>query len=248
MEIKELIPVIIAIVIGVIALGISLYTNVTFGGQLSAVEENMSFDLEEAQGLTTSLQKSISSLESSITINQQNSNVSSLQIEVIQTRLSSISSQLNSSEVINSENLQEIISQLANISGMVLILSDELDAFKPQLPNTTLVIIENSFDTSSNTFRFIVENTQNNLIYVQLVGNMYSLNCSSDGLAGTYYSEIYEFKPGATTETILDLRFGSYFICPDPYINKLTVNFIIAPDLAISPIYTFNIVPKMLIP
>lgn len=248
MEIRELIPVIIAIVIGVIALGISLYTNVTFGGQLSAVDENLSFDIEEAQGLTSSLQKSINSLQSSMTISAQNSSVTSQQIENIQTRLSNISSQLNTSKDSNSQNLEEISSQLANISATILVLSEKVNAFNPKLPNSTLVIIENSFDSSSNTFRFLVENTQDTLIYVQLVGNMYSLNCSSNGLAGTYYSEIYEFKPGATTETTLNLHLGSYFTCVDPYINQLTVNFIIAPDISISPVYTFNIVPKMLIP
>ncbi len=167
---------------------------------------------------------------------------------MIQTKLFNVSSQLNTSEVINSDNIQQITSQLQNISEIIQILSEKVDAFNPQLPNSTLVIVENHYDSFNNKFTFIVENTQNTLMYVQLVGEIYSSNCGLNGLAGTYYSEIYTFKPGENTVTTLDLRLGTYFTCAVPYINHLTVNFIVAPDIKVSPIYTFNIVPNMELP
>lgn len=248
MDIRQHLPMIIPIVIGVLALGFTIFTYVSLSSQVSTIDENLTFDLEDVQGLTSSLQKSITALQASITINQQNGSATFQQIKLIQTKLSNVSSQLNTSKVINSDNIRQITSQLQNISEMIQVLSEKVDAFNPQLPNSTLVIIDNNYDSFNNKFTFEVENTQNTLMYVQLVGKIYSYNCTRDGLAGTYYSEIYVFKPGENTITTLDLRLGTYFTCAVPYINHLTVNFIVAPDIAVSPTYTFNIVPNMEIP
>lgn len=236
------------VVVGLLALGFTFYTNMTLSNQISTVDENLNFDLEDVQGLTTSLQRTITSLQNSITINQQNGSSTAQQIKLIQTKLSNVSSQLNASNVNNSVNLQQITSQLQSISETIQVLSEKVDAFNPKLPNSTLVIVENHYDSFTNKFTFIVENTQSTLLYVQLVGKMYSFDCGLDGLAGTYYSEIYTFKPGENTVTTLDLSRGSYFTCTVPTINHLTVNFIVAPDIAVSPIYNFNIVPNMQIP
>ncbi|MFC1754090.1 hypothetical protein ACFL96_11985 [Thermoproteota archaeon] len=248
MEIRQYLPVIIPIVIGVLALGFTIFTYISLSSQVSTIDENLTFDLEDVQGLTSSLQRTITTLQDQITINQQNGSAASQQIDLIQTKLFNVSSQLNTSEIINSDNIQQISSQLQDISEMIQVLSEKVDAFNPQLPNSTLVIVENNYDSFTNTFTFEVENTQNTLMYVQLVGKIYSYNCTLDGLAGTFYSEIYVFKPGENTITTLDLRLGTYFTCAVPSINHLTVNFIVAPDIAVSPTYTFNIVPNMEIP
>lgn len=251
MDRRLLIAVIIAIIIGLSAVGYTWYTNNEMINQIDLVNIALTTESTEIRSLINGLQGTINSMQTSITQNQQDNSKSSQQITEIQTTLqnletdlSSVSSQLNTVDESNSASLSQISSQLQNINSTMQTLNDKINTVFPQIPQSTLIIVENSYNNVTNTFTFVVQNTQDTLVYAQLFGQMYTRSCSTNGLAGTYYSEIITFLPGVNTTLFLNLHHVSYGICGNRYVNHITTNFFAAPNIVVSPTYTFNVVPE----
>ncbi len=57
MDIRQFLPIIIPIVIGVVALVFTIFTYISLSSQISTIDENLTFDLDDVQGLTSSLQR-----------------------------------------------------------------------------------------------------------------------------------------------------------------------------------------------
>ena len=247
----------ISIVIGLAALGYGLYVNMTVNDQLSEVNAKLSSQSAELHNSITGLQGTISSLQTSISQNQQVDVASAQQIATLQaslktveTSLSSVRYDLDTSKASNSASLQQISFQLQNISATIQTLSSKLNAINPQVPQSTLVIVANSYNTATNTLTFIVHNNQETLVYAQISATLLSRDCGFlKTNAGSYISQIYSFKPGQNMTTTLDLHLGSFRECSIiPYISSVTMNFFAAPNIAVSPTYTFSVVPPYKMP
>lgn len=263
----------IAIIIGLTALGFGWNEYTTLSDQVTSISEELRSESMELRNSINSLQEIITSLQDSLAQNRQADNASAQHIaelqvalaqnedvdddlaqqidelqtslQTLQNKLSGVSSQLNSTEASNSASFQQISSELQNISGTIETLSDKVNALYPQIPQSTLVIVESSYDNTTNIFTFVVQNTQDTLVYAQLYANFYSLN---NGHMGQYYSQMYSFNPGQNTTTTLNLHDPIYYYFgANAYISSLAMKFIAAPDIEVSPTYTFNVVPYWII-
>ncbi len=78
----------------------------------------------------------------------------------------------------------------------------EKDAVFPQIPQSTLIIVDNSYNNVTNTFTFIVQNTQDTLIYAQLYARFDSLKC---GFLGDYHSSVNSFEIGQNRNIALTI-------------------------------------------
>ena len=257
MQTGTVVAVGIAIIVAFSALAYSWYANITMSDQISALSETPSSKFAELRSSIDSVQGQISSIQSSLTQNQKADTTSdqliaSLQasIKTLESKFSTVSSQLDTTKSSNTASLQQISSQLQSINATVKTLSAKLNTISPQIPQSTLIIVGNSYNNITKTFTFVVQNTQSNVIYAQLSATLLSIACSNNvKTAGTYMSQVYTFKPGQNTNTTMELRQGTYLVCNQyKSISSFSMNIITAPNIAVSPTYTFNVAPPYPIP
>lgn len=115
------------------------------------------------------------------------------------------------------------------------------------VPQSALVVIGDSYDTTNHIFSFQVQNTQNYTIYAQLSASLWGggggIFCN--GQAGSFISQVYTFTPKSITTTTLDLTLGQWAgYCGGNPVSSTNVNYVIPQSTAVSPTYTFNIVPN----
>jgi hypothetical protein len=114
------------------------------------------------------------------------------------------------------------------------------------VPQASLIVTSDSYTNATKTFTFQVQNTQNYTVYAQLSASLWgqtSYECN--GQAGTFISQVYTFKPDSNTTTQLNLTLGSYVgYCGGEPLSSIQMNFVIPQSTAVSPTYTFIVVPN----
>lgn len=113
------------------------------------------------------------------------------------------------------------------------------------VPQSTLVIVGDTYDNASKTFQFTVQNTQTFTVYAQLSATLSGTSCTYINNQGSYLSQVYTFEPLSNTVTSLDLNLGSYQSnwCGHTPIVFLTMSYVAPTSTSVSQTYTFNIVP-----
>lgn len=118
------------------------------------------------------------------------------------------------------------------------------------VPQSTLVVISDSYVNATKTFTFQVQNTQSYTVYAQLTASLWGqTNLGCNGQVGTFVSQVYTFAPGAVTTTQLSLPLGSYSgFCGWQPLSSIQMNFVIPQSTPVSPTYTFIVVPNYTFP
>jgi len=167
-------------------------------------------------------------------------------LQTLQTRLASISSQLNATKASDSARLQQISSQLLDVNATIQALGTKVTSLTPQVPLSTLVIVGDTYNNSTHIFQFTVQNTQTFIVYAQLSATLWGTSCQFYNSQGTYLSPVYTFKPTSNTTTTLNMSLAAYQsnqFCGHTSIVDLTMSYIVAPSTAVSQTYTFNVIP-----
>lgn len=244
-------------ILGIIILvfgAVEFYTYDSMSSQLNTSKSNLDSQISTLQASIDSLTTTLDSLQNSVAQNQQTQSSTAQQVvsmqgtlQTLQSKLASLSSSLNSTEASGSAFQAQTLQQVQNLTASIQALSGKLAALTPQVPLSTLVIVGNSYDNASNTFEFIVQNTQNFTVYAQLSATLWGTNCIYYNSQGTYLSPVYTFKPLANTTTTLNLALGAYQsnqFCGHTPVVDLTMSYVVAPSTAVSQTYTFNVIPN----
>lgn len=154
------------------------------------------------------------------------------------------------------EQVSGLSQQNSNLARQLNALSQQNANLSQQLnylnccQSFALVIVSDTYGNATKTFTFEVRNNQNFTLYAQLSASLWgqgSLYCSppgEPGQAGSYISQVYTFPPKITTTTTLDLIYGNYVgFCGGNPVTSLQMSFFIPPSTAVSPTYSFDIVP-----
>ena len=153
-------------------------------------------------------------------------------------------------------NLQQQVSQLEQqtlsivtetntIVSVTTVTSTVTQTSISEVPESTLIVIQDSYSNASKTFTFEVQNTQNYTVYAQISASLWGQSGTfCNGQAGTYISQVYTFSPNSVTSTVLNLTLGQYVgYCGGNPVTSLDMSYIIPQSSSVSPTYTFNIVP-----
>lgn len=230
-NISALTVVLVALVI--VSILVSMGFGFYYLQQTSVVNQLQSkLATDEAQIL--SLTNLVSSLQSQVSANSQlqskvnndESQISSLSNQVsslgqLQTSLRSLKSSLESlqsqvqSALSGSEtngnqitqiqsSLRTIQSQVSNIQSSITDLQAKLASLQPQTPISTLVIVRSSFDSTSGTESFVIQNTWNGTVNAQLQVYVKCVNRPGDILncpnpVGSYTSQVMQFASESTS-------------------------------------------------
>ena len=118
------------------------------------------------------------------------------------------------------------------------------------VPQSSLVITGDSYNNTTHTFTFQVQNNQNYIVYAQLSATLWgSTSFECNGQAGTFVSQVYTFAADAVTTTQLSLALGSYSgFCGGNPLSSIQMNFVIPQSTPVSLTYTFLVVPNYTFP
>jgi len=240
------------LLIAIVALGGNFLVLFTENSQISHDNSNLSTQIMALQGSLASLVDTTNNLQSQLNHEQGIQSTQSQQITVlkgnltdIQLRLTNIIGEFNSSRLSDLSFQSYIYSQLQTINITLQSLTNKLGVLTPQIPLSTLVIIGDNYSSASSAFTFYVRNTLDENVYAQISALLYGTttleNCG--GVAGTYVSQIYAFKPLSVTVYQLSLASGLYNGCAVNPVTSLTLYLAASQSVAVSPTYQFNIVP-----
>ena len=247
--------VIAAIAVGAVIVCAVVYGIYSSDSSFSALsEQNTSL-----KGQIASLNQQISNVyQQESSLSEQNSNLGS-QITGLSQQNVGLNQQLS--------NLQQQVSTLEQRTLSVVTVSNTVVYVQTTSVTTTstvtsitavpisaLVIVADSYNSSTDTFTFQAHNNQNYTIYAQvsatLFGNFVGGACQSTNV-GSFISQVYTFNPRTTTQTTLNLALGSYTSCASSVanvVNSLTMSLVVPPSTSVSPTYNFNVVPSYTIP
>ena len=240
------------LVIALVALGGNLFVFLQVSSQISSNNSSLSTQISTLQASLNDLQVTANNLQSELTSSQHAQSVQVQQISILQGNLTDVQSRLTSligelkSNVSSGLTFQNYVySQLQTINATLQSLTNKLDVLTPEIPISTLVIIGDNYSSATSTFTFYVRNSLAEPVYAQinalLYGTTHLENCNF--VAGSYVSQVYEFKPLSVTVNQLSLSSGLYNGCADNPVSTLTLYYMASQSLAVSPSYKFNIVP-----
>jgi len=198
--------------------------------------------------MQTNLQNQLSGQQS------QASSISSLQnsIQSVQDSLKSLqgqvqaaasSSQANGNQITQIQaTIKALQTQVNGIQVSVTDLQTRLTNLQPQTPISTLVITQSSFDASSGTESFVVQNTWNGTVNAQLqvfvkcIGRPGGIfNCPNP--VGTYTSQVLQFTSGSMST--VSFKLSQVQILSSGNKDQLQV-FFVSATTQVSQQYTFQ--------
>jgi hypothetical protein len=168
------------------------------------------------------------------------------QISALQGQISTIQTQLASAEQQESADS----SAISSLQSSVTSIQTQLPTIS-RVPQATLVITNDVYNSENATFTFTVKNTQNYTVYAQLSATVEddSTRCPSFDVY-IYTSQIYNFTPRETISVPLNLTLSSESVAAGSYsnpacssVNEAIVQFILPQSTAISPTYDFTVFP-----
>ncbi|MGD0396508.1 MAG: hypothetical protein ABSB26_06320 [Nitrososphaerales archaeon] len=241
-----------AIIIGAVAYGI-YSTNSCFSAQseqntsLKGQIAGINLQISSVNQQIVSIEQQMSALS---TLSEQNSNLES-QVSGLSQQLVGLNQQLTTLEQQVSVLEQRTLTVVTVSNTVIYIQTTSVTSTSTVtsisiVPQSTLVIIADTFNSTAETFTFQVQNSQSYTVYAQLSASLWgyqSFGCF--GQAGSYVSQVYTFAPNSVTTTKMDLTLGQWAgFCGQNPISSADVTFIIPQSTAVSPTYTFNIVPN----
>lgn len=192
------------------------------------------------------LQSSVGFVENTLSQSQQNSNAQQISsigasLQTLQAKLTSLGTQLNATEAGSSAQQQSLSQQLQNMTATVKTLSAEVKSLTARVPISTLVVVNDSYNPTTKTFTFIIDNTQNVTVLAQLNVQVYgNCGCGFSGM-GFFISPVYQFNPHVTTTAQYNTTLTSF---NPPQVSQQPVNFslilVAGGNVNVSPSYTFE--------
>ncbi len=121
-----------------------------------------------------------------------------------------------------------------------------------QVPDTALVITNESYSNATKTMSLLVENTENYTIYAQFSATMNGNPCCGySNPAGTYSSSVFQFFPLSTTNVSYNITDADYYGDCITYVTSAQLFLFVqgVPTYTqVSGTYTFEIAPSFLNP
>ena len=217
--------------------------------QLSDTKASLNAQIAGLQSTVSSLQGTVASLQGSVAQAQQEQSVNTQQIAGIQNSLSDaqitlsqLSLEANSLGASDTSSQQRIAQELASLNTTMQTLSTEVNALTPQVPLSTLVIVNDSYNAKARTFNFVVQNTQSDTVYAQLSAQIGVGGCGDNGNHQAYYvSPIYTFtRPKTITVPFNTTLIPSTTTCGSNLIlGQVSLDFVAGGSVMVSPTYTF---------
>jgi uncharacterized coiled-coil protein SlyX len=241
------------IVAAIVIMGLVGYSYYTTSSSLSSLSEQNS-DLNQQ---LLNLNQQVSNGNQQISgLNQQVSNgnqqVSSLsqQVSTLEQKTLTVVTQTNT--VVNVETTTSLVTttQISLVTTTQTSLVTTTQTSISSVPQSSLIMTGDSYNNVTHTFTFQVQNTENYIIYAQLSASLWGqTNFGCNGQAGTFISQVYTFNPGTVITTQLSLALGSYSgFCGGNPLSSIQANFVIPQSTAVSPTYTFIVVPNYTFP
>ena len=116
-----------------------------------------------------------------------------------------------------------------------------------QVPDSALVITNESYSNSTNTVSLSVQSTEDYTIYAQFSATMYGNPCCGFGdTAGSYTSSVLQFSPLTTTDVSFNIVLANYYGDCISYVSSTQLYFGVTNGsnvLQVSGEYTFQISP-----
>jgi hypothetical protein len=249
--------VIVTVLVGVIiVLGLVGYSYYATSSSLSSLSEqnsNLGQQLSNLNQQDSNLNQQVSNQNQQVSsLNQQIANgnqlISSLSQQVSTLEQNTLTTVTLTNTLVNVEITTSVVTttQTSLVTTTQTSRVTTTQTSIGAVPQATLVITGDSYDNTTHTFTFQVQNTQNYTVYAQLSASLWgqtSFGCN--GQAGTFISQVYTFKPSAVTTTQLSLSLGTYVgFCGGNPLSSIEANFVIPQSTAVSPTYTFIIVPN----
>jgi hypothetical protein len=169
------------------------------------------------------------------------------QISALQGQISTIQTQVASAEQQESADSSAISSLQSSVTSILT----QLPTIS-RVPQATLVITNDVYNSGNTTFTFTVKNTQNYTVYAQLSATVEgdTGSCPSFDVY-IYASQIYNFTPRETISVPLNLALSSQSVAAGSYsnpacssVNEAIVQFILPPSTAVSSTYDFTVSPN----
>lgn len=222
--------VIVGIIIVAGLVGYTFYTNSSSLSSLSNQNVNLKQQLSGVSQQASTLGQQVSNLnQQESSLNQQISTLNQ-QVSILQQKTIQVVTIVDTVEIVETTT-STTTSTVTSVSAV---------------PQSTLVIVGNTYDNASQTFQFTVQNTQNFTVYAQLSATFWGTSCSFYNSQGSYLSQVYTFKPLSKTVTTLNLNLGAYQsnqFCGHTPVVDLTMSYIAATSTSVSQTYTFNVIP-----
>jgi hypothetical protein len=111
------------------------------------------------------------------------------------------------------------------------------------VPEATLVVTGDSYNGTSQTFTFQVQNTQNFTIYAQLhavVDFGSSGACFPSDKTAFFISQVYTWLPNQTIPVAFNITLISYTCGSGPGQGQFSAEFMTANNAQVSPVYDFQ--------
>ena len=240
-----------AIVIALVALGGNFFVMYQDSSSIDQNKVSLTNQIATLQSSISGLQSTVNSLKSQLsqsqaTVTSQDQQIAAAQtsLQGFQVQLATLLSDLNSNTT-NDHAFQAIIlSQLRTINSSLTTLTQRLDAITPSVPLSTLVIVSETYNSTSATFYFTVRNNLDVTVYAQVNALLYgqgSYPC--DGDAGYYTSQLYQFPSNSTTLTQLVLSKGVYNGCGTSPIDFVWLDYLASQSVQVSQEYTYDVLP-----
>ena len=212
----------LVIVSVMVSLGFGFYY-LQQSSQVSQLQTKLATDESQISVLSsqaTSLQNQINSQASTLQSlsGSQQSRTSSLSqlsssLQSMQSSLQSLQSQVQtalSSGQANSNQIQQLQLAIQAVNASIATVQTQLSNLQPQMPISTLVMTQSSYNSTSNVETFAVKNTWNGTLYAQLQVNVMCITrpgaefyCPNP--VGTYTSNVMQFAPDATAAVSFNL-------------------------------------------
>jgi hypothetical protein len=228
----------VALVVAVVALGgLSYYTYSTLNTQLSNDKATLTSQIDSLQTLVAEVQQSETSDAGQIATLQTG-------LKSVQSELTAVSAELNSTRSNDAAFQAGVSAQLQNITAALNAIATKLSSLFPQVPLTTLVIINDTYDNTTHTFTFVVQNTQNYPVSAQLSATLEDY--CNNGFWWYYISQIYTFSPHGNLSIPMNLALSYQYPNHVPTCNAIyeaLVVFVIPTSTAVSSSYQFQVTP-----
>jgi uncharacterized coiled-coil protein SlyX len=242
--------VISSIIVGALiiaAVGATYYLTSSQVSSLSAQNTNL-------EGQVGSLGDQLSGLNQQVASQDQQMSSQNQQIGSLNQQVSNLNQQIGNANGQISSLSQQISTQTVkvvtetdtvnNIVTTTYVTTETLTSIT-EVPMSTLVVLSDTYSNATKTFTFQVQNTENYTVHAQLSASLWgqtSFGCN--GQIGSYISQVYTFGPNSETTTVLNLTLGQYVgFCGTNPTSSLQMNYVIPQSTAVSPTYSFNIVP-----
>jgi uncharacterized membrane protein YdfJ with MMPL/SSD domain len=220
--------VIVGIVVIAGLVGYTFYTNSSSLSSLSDQNGNLKQQLSGVSQQASNLGQQVSNLnQQESSMNQQVSNLNQ-QVSILQQKTIQVVTVVDTVELVETTT-SATTSTVTSVSAV---------------PEGTLVIVSDSYNNTTKTFTFQVQDTQNFTVYAQLhtlldLGS--SGQCWPSDSAEFFISPLYTWSPRQTISVTFNTALLSSGICSSgPGQGQFNAEFLTANNVQVSPTYDFQ--------